>query len=231
MKALVFDAGPIISLTTNNLLWLLAELKEKFGGEFYIGSAVKQELVDRPLKGKKFKFEAFQVQHLIDTGVLKVIDSDKVRQKAKELMDVANTCFEAHHNPIRVLQMGEMEVVAASLLMNIPHIVVDERVTRMLIEDPDHLKNLLERRLHTKIFVNKERLHKVAEETRHCKLLRSIELATVAYELGLLNKFLINVPRAKQQLLESVLWGLKLNGASVSQREIAEILALEQKSL
>ena len=229
MKVLLFDSGPIISFTTNNLLWLLPELKQRFGGDFYIAKAVQKELVDRPMKTKKWKFEAFQVQHMIDTGVLRVIDSAKVTQKAKELMQVANSCFEAHHNPIRILQQGEMEVIAASMLMNMPNIAVDERVTRMLIEDPDHLKNLLERRLHTKIFVNKERLHKVAEETRHCKLIRSIELATVAYELGLLDKYLIEIPKARQQLLESVLWGLKLNGASISEREIREILQLESK--
>ena len=229
MKALLFDAGPIISFTTNNLLWLLPELKQKFGGEFYISKAVERELIDKPMKTKKFKFEAFQVQHFIDTGVLKVIDSDKVRQKAKEIMDTANSCFEAHHNKIKILQQGEMEIIAASLLMNIPTIVVDERITRMLIEDPDHLKNLLERRLHTKIFVNKERLHEVAEKTRHCKLIRSIELATIAYELGLLDRFLTEIPNAKKQLLESVLWGLKLNGASISEREIREILSLESK--
>jgi len=229
MKALIFDAGPIISLTTNNLLWLLPELKQRFGGEFYISKAVQSELVDRPMKTKKFKFEAFQVQHLIDTGVLRVIDSPKVFQKAKELMDVANTCFEARKHPIKVLQQGEMEVLAASKLMNIPTIVVDERVTRMLIEDPDHLKNLLERRLHTKIFVNKDRLHKVSEETRHCKLIRSIELATIAYELGLLDQYLTDMPHASQQLLESVLWGLKLNGASIHEREIRDILKMVRR--
>ena len=229
MKGLLFDAGPIISFATNNLLWLLPELKQRFGGDFYVCKAVQRELVDTPMKTKKWKFEAFQVQHLIDTDVLRVIDSAKVTQKAKALMQTANSCFEAHHNPIKILQQGEMEVIAASMLMNMPHIAVDERVTRMLIEDPNHLKNLLERRLHTKIFVNKERLHQVAEQTRHCKLIRSIELATVAYELGLLDKYLIEIPHARKQLLESVLWGLKLNGASISVREIKEIIAIEQK--
>ena len=55
MKSLVFDAGPIISLTMNNLLWLLDPLKVNFKGEFYIPMAVKGELVDRPLTTKKFR--------------------------------------------------------------------------------------------------------------------------------------------------------------------------------
>ena len=61
MKSLIFDAGPIISLATNNLLWILEPLKNKFDGKFYLTDAVKRELVDRPLETKKFKFEAIQV--------------------------------------------------------------------------------------------------------------------------------------------------------------------------
>ena len=40
MKSLVFDAGPVISLTTNNLLWLLDVLKGDYEGEFYIPEGV-----------------------------------------------------------------------------------------------------------------------------------------------------------------------------------------------
>ena len=86
MKAMIFDAGPIISLTTNNLLWLLAPLKEKFGGEFYITENIRKELVEKPLKTKKFKFEALQVQDQIEKGVLKVIKNSKTKAKAEQLL-------------------------------------------------------------------------------------------------------------------------------------------------
>ena len=58
MKCLVFDSGPIISLTTNNLLWILEPLKNKFKGRFVITEGVRKELIDKPLTTKKFKFEA-----------------------------------------------------------------------------------------------------------------------------------------------------------------------------
>ena len=41
MKALVFDSSAIISLATNNLLWTVKHLKEKFGGEFILPASVK----------------------------------------------------------------------------------------------------------------------------------------------------------------------------------------------
>ena len=60
MKSIVFDSGPIISFDLNNLLWLLVPLKREFNGKFYITSAVKRELVDKPLEIKKYKFEVRQ---------------------------------------------------------------------------------------------------------------------------------------------------------------------------
>lgn len=70
MKSIIFDAGPIISLATNNLLWILKPLKKYFNGKFYITDAVKRELVDKPFETKKFKFEAIQVEKLIEEGVI-----------------------------------------------------------------------------------------------------------------------------------------------------------------
>ena len=118
MKAMIFDAGPIISLTTNNLLWLLAPLKEKFGGEFYITENVRKELVEKPLKTKKFKFEALQVQDQIENGVLKVIKNGKTKAKAEQLLNIANNVFYVHKHPLRTLQAGELETLAAAKLMN-----------------------------------------------------------------------------------------------------------------
>src|SRR3989344_4053400 len=85
MKSLVFDAGPIISLATNNLLQILPPLKERFNGSFYITKSVKKELVDRPFEIKKFKFEAIQVEKLIEEGVLEIIDNDFIRNESPKL--------------------------------------------------------------------------------------------------------------------------------------------------
>ena len=43
MRSIIFDTGPIISLVTNNMLWLLEPLKKQFKGEFYITKSVKKE--------------------------------------------------------------------------------------------------------------------------------------------------------------------------------------------
>ncbi len=229
MRALLFDAGPIISLTTNNLLWLLEPLKERFKGEFYLTEGVCKELIEKPLRTKKFKFEALQVQHMIEKGVLKVIKNGKIRGKAEQLLDLANSIFYVRGNPMRALQLGELESLAAAKVMSIPYMVVDERVTRLLLENPGQLEELLEKRLHADVHVKSAMLAKLHKEVEGVKLIRSFELVTIAYELGLLDGYLVKIPDARKQLLQAVLWGIKLNGCSAGQREIDEVVNLELK--
>jgi len=229
MKAILFDAGPIISLTTNNLLWLLKPLKEKFGGEFYLTEGVRKELVEKPLKTKKFKFEALQLQDQIEKGILKVIKDGGLHKKAEQLLDLANGVFYVKKNPLRVLQLGELESLAAAKLMDIPYIVVDERITRLLLESPGQMEQLLERRLHKNVKVNRTKLSRLHKQVEGVKLIRSLELVTIAYELGLLDDYIAKIPEARKQLLQAILWGIKLNGCSAGQQEIDEIVRIELK--
>lgn len=228
MRSIVFDAGPIISLTTNNLLWLLKSLKNKYKGEFYISERVNGELIDRPLKTKKFKFEALQVLQYINKGIIKVIKNENIRKMTFELLDLANNCFKARGNWMRIVHYGEMEGIAASLYLNSDAFIIDERTTRTLIENTKREISILKRTLHVDIKVNEENLKKFKEIVKGIKILRSVELVTVAYELGLLNEFLPNIENPRKTLLDSVLWGVKLNGCSVSKREIEQILKIEK---
>lgn len=229
MKLLVFDAGPVISLTTNGLLWLLPQLKQKFSGTFAITQAVKHELVDRPFETKKFKFEAIQVEQQIESKVLSVLKDDLVRVEGERLQELANNVFITDSHPIAIVQRGEMQSIAACILFEADALVTDERITRMLLEAPDALKQLLEKRLHAKIRINQDALHPFEEKTRHIKIIRSAELVTIAFEQRLLDKFVVNLPQSRKELLESVLWGVKLNGCAISEREIEEIIKLERK--
>ncbi len=227
MNTILLDAGPVISLTTNSLLWILEELHKKAGMPFSIAASVKHELVDHPIATKKFKFEALQVERLIEQGVLDVVDRNEFKSRALRLLETANTIFWAHKSPIRIVQIGEMETIAAAVGLGANRIVVDERITRSLIESPGQLEEMMSRRLHTKVHVDTGRLDAFRDYTHHVEIIRSAELITVAYEKGLLDSYLVKVPNPKKELLESVLWGVKLNGCSISEDEINELVKSE----
>ena len=60
-------------------------------------------------------------------------------------------------------------------------------------------------------------------------ILRSVELVAISFEKGLLNKYITKLNEAEKNLLESVLWGVKLNGCAVTKGEIEQIIGIETK--
>ena len=227
-KSVIFDAGPIISLTTNNLLWIIEKLKERYSGDFLIPKSVEFELVQKPIETKKFKLEALEVNMEINKGNLKVIDNPEITALKQELLLMANSCFKANGKQIQIVQDGEMAAVAVALLFESDAIVIDERTTRELIENPEELAELMSRKLHTKVEVDKEILKKLNEKLGKLKVIRSVELAVVGYELGLFDKYLTKDKDARKTLKEAILWGIKIRGASISQEEIDKIVRMEK---
>ena len=79
--------------------------------------------------------------------------------------------------------------------------------------------------------IEKSSLLKTLERNNvnNIRAIRSVELVAVAYELGILDSYITKIPDARKNLLESVLWGVKLNGCAVSKDEIGQILRIEAK--
>ena len=229
MKTIVFDTGPIISLTMNNLLWILEHLKKVSNADFCITGLVKKELVDKPLnKTKRFMFEALQVLHYIENKTVEVVDSNEIRNQTSKLLSIANKCFKAFGNNINIVHEAEMSIIALYLQKKADAFVVDERTARLLIENPNKLLNILRHTLHTDVKENRNNIAKIRKLTKNIKIIRSVELVTVAYEMGLLNSYKADIPNPNKTLLESVLWGVKLNGCAVSKREIEQIMRIEK---
>jgi hypothetical protein len=201
----------------------------RFGGDFGIVNSVRGELVDKPLATKKFKFEALQVQRLFQDNVFKMLSSPNISHKAQQLFDTANRLFRIRKQPLRIVQMGEMETLAAVIVLGASAMVCDERITRTLVEAPHALQKLYEHRLHEKVEMDVSALNAFRDLVKGVKIIRSVELVTLAFEFGILDKFVVNVPNAKKALLESLLWGVKLHGAAVNEEEIDQLLKGELK--
>ncbi|MEK6834765.1 MAG: hypothetical protein AABX61_00695 [Nanoarchaeota archaeon] len=231
MKALVFDSSSIISLSTNNLLNILKDLKKIYNGDFLIGNEVLKEVIDDPLKSKKFKLEALQLAHYLAQGSIKLFNRD-LDDKTNYLLTLANNIFQANDHNIIILHKGEVEALALTIFLEADALVIDERTTRLLIEDTLKLKHLLEKKLHTKITTNKDNLNYFKKETKNIKILRSSELMAIAFEHGLFEDYYdakkLVQENFKRELLDGILWGLRLKGCAISTSEIDEILRIER---
>jgi predicted nucleic acid-binding protein len=231
MKALIFDSSSIISITTNNLLDILTDLKKIYKGEFLISNEVLKEIVDDPLRSRRFKLEALQLAHYLARGNIKLFKHD-LDDKTNYLLTLANSIFQINNDNISIVQKAEAEALALTLFLEADALVIDERTTRLLIEDTLKLKHLLEKKLHRKITINKENLNYFKKETKGIKILRSSELMIIAYEHGLFKDYedikKIFENNLKKELLTGILWGLRLKGCGVSTEEIDEAIKIER---
>jgi len=223
MKYLIFDAGPIISLTMNGMLPVIEKLKGVFDGEFILTPQVKSEVVDRPMKIKKFKLEALQVKDMISRGVFKmsgdVVPQQKLDKELKRLLKVTNGVLRttATKEKIKIIHDGEAACLAfANLCGTDSVIVIDERTTRMLTEAPQNLEKMMEKKLHTPLDVELSLL----DELKRFRFIRSAELLFVAYK-----KELVGVNGGKE-LLDALLYGVKFKGCAISSTEIEEMKRL-----
>jgi len=218
MKTIIFDSSTIISLATNDLLWILKDLKKYFDGRFVIPESVKIELVDNPFNSKYYKLEAIMINNYINKGYLEVYKAIDV----ENLLDISNKICYADDKNLVILHKAEIEALALASKINADAYSVDERTMRLMIENPFRLRKLLERKLERKISINKENLKKFESMTVKIPIIRSTELALIAYEKGLF-KDLINDNVKEKDLVEALLWGLKMRGCSISDKEIEEI--------
>lgn len=225
MKSLVFDTSSIISLATNNLLWVISELKKEYNGQFYLCNSVKRELIDNPLQSKKYKFEALTIMELIKKGDLEIYNGD-LNAKKDKLLDIANHIFKAKGQDMNIVHDADMESLALAIAIKADAYVIDERTTRLLIEDPKKLNDLFNKKLHTDVNFDNKLLKDFQKEIGNINILRSADLMTVVYEKGLLDKYVFS-ENLRKSVLEGVLWGVKLRGCSISIEEIDDIIKME----
>ena len=178
-KSIIFDTGPIISLVTNNLLWILEPLKEKFGGQFYITPAVKRELIDKAFRTKRFEFEALQISRLINKGILEVVSNNQINILTKRLMDLANHSFKAKSNWIKIVSDAEIEVLAADAILDSEAAIIDERTVRLLRENTPNMTNHMEKRMRCQVEPNIGNIREVKRQLVNVQILRSQERVVV----------------------------------------------------
>lgn len=224
MKALIFDAGPIINFSLNGLIELLKDLKSLFDGKFLITEAVKKEVIDHPITIPRFELNALRVQNLIEEKILELpnslnISNETIKTETQKIMNMANQCIYSNSTWINIMSEGETSCLALSNELNkinIQNIIaIDERTTRILAEKPENLQKIFSEKLHSDVKVNLSNL----EEFSKFRFIRSTELIYVAYKKGLLKLKGKNV-------LEAALYATKFKGSSVSYEEIEELKKL-----
>ncbi len=221
MNRFVLDSSSIISLSDTCLFGLLNGLMKKKGIEFFIPKSVERESVERPLNIKKFELNALRIKQGIDSGVLQVFDKEtELRDETLHLEHVFNSVFHSKGKDVTIMHRGEVESIVLLRKLNSKILVIDERITRLLLEDPFQLRNVLQRRQRRRIDIKPEMISEIRELISKFSIVRSSELVALAYENGLLN---IGISSSVQSL-EAALYAVKFNGCAISNVEILRYL-------
>ena len=220
-KAIIFDSGALISFSMNGITDIIRRLKENFKGKFLITKEIKREIIDVPMSIKRFELEALKLKQLLDEGILEMpsslnIEDSEITKNTREILKIANSTFNGGGKNIHILDTGETSCIALGRILNERKIknvlAIDERTTRMLVEGPENLKKILERKMDEKISLRKENL----KYFEGFKIIRSAELVYVAYKKGLINL-------KNKNVLSALLYAVKFKGAAISGDEIREI--------
>jgi len=220
-KAIIFDAGTLISLSMNGLIDELEDLKKLFKGKFIITKEVKYEVIDRPINIKRFEMEAMNIQRLMDEGTIEMPSAFGLNEKiitkgAQEIMNLANSTFSQGDKYIHLVELGETSSLSASKLLTekgIENVIaIDERTMRMLCEKPENLRNLYKKKFHVPITYKKENL----KNFQGYKIIRSCELIYMAHKKGLTDL-------KGKKALEAYIYALRFKGCSISTDEIKEM--------
>jgi hypothetical protein len=227
---IVCDSSSVISLTSNCLLWIIGHLTEKLGQKFYISESVRKEITDVPFKCPKYKFKAIRVALAIRKGWLNPIGYDpKLDAETNKILEYANSIFKLSkaNKKIEILHRGEAETLALVKRLGANIVIIDEKTTRLLLEDCDELFELIKKRSNSPVEMNLESRNKFAIMTKGINLLRSSEIVAFAFSRGFFDNFKSH-SYDDSSLIEGLLFGLKYNGCAISQEEIDEYLSMFQ---
>jgi len=224
-KVIIFDASTLISFAMNGLFKYLVELKKTFKGRFIITKEVKEEIIDRPLRIKRFELEAMQVNQLLLDKTLEFPDSlgiseKEISQETDKIMNLINSSFYEKGKPIHLVDLGEVSCLALGKILNeknIPNLLaIDERTARMICEKPENLRKLLVKKHQTTISYDKN----LIKDLNQFKIIRSAELIYIINKKGL-------IEIQNKKVLEAMLYALKFKGCSISEEEIEEMIRIK----
>jgi hypothetical protein len=218
---IVFDSGVLISFSETCNLSLFKSLKDSIG-EFIITQSVKYECIGKVENIMRFKLSSIRIEREITDNIFTVIPSStKLLENTTKLLDLANNMFYVRHQPIKIIQGGEAECLALLGLTDADCLAVDERTTRMLVEQPHALIDIFKRKYDTgDVRIDEDKYVKFRELIGPVSVLRSVDLFAYAHKHDLLGADFQSPENVK-----AALYSLKIKGCSVSFQEIDEYIS------
>lgn len=219
MNSIVFDSGSLISISEKCFIRIIERLSRK--AELAIPKKVEFETITRPFGIKAFELNALRIgMALKEKWVKSIALEPEFLQVALKFKETANSCFTVNGQQFTLIQDGEAETIALLRQLGARLLVIDERNTRMLVEDIQGLQTYIQNRIGAKVIPNVKRIEELKQLLSGIKVCRSAELIAWAFSEGILQE---EFGQGKDGL-EAALYAVKFSGCAVSELEISDYL-------
>jgi len=221
----VVDSSSLITLSGSCLIRILKHISKSRGITFIIPESVYNESVKRPLKIMHYELNAIRIRDAVEEGYLQVARTTPgIKKSMEEFSRVSAQLCTTRGRKITLINEGEAETLALLKELDSSVLMIDERTTRMLIEEPENVVSFLEYRNKCRVKLNKANLETFRKFLSKIKVIRSVEAIALAYEDG---SFANELHKSKQAL-EAALFAAKFGGCAVNISEIRDFLRNEK---
>jgi len=218
MNGVVCDSSALISLSDTCNIECLYFLQHNSSASFLIPPSVHREIITAPLHIPRFEFSAVRLKKVLDDGVFTEVTSPQIEQKTREIMDAANNCIQVDGKSLSLLHDGEAQCLAVYEVAGASALAIDEKTTRLLIEDPQKLLRALKEEYAGKLVVNEPALQRFADKTKGIRIIRSAEIVAAAAEKGFFKQY----RGLENQAFHAALQALRRAGCSMTENELKE---------
>lgn len=215
-SSIVCDSSSLISFSDTCNIDVLRFLKQK-GARFFVPPGVNFEIIKNPLHIRRYQFSAVRLKKILDDGVLELASPESLLQKTADFLDASNNLFFARDKFLPLVQQGEAECVAAYREVGAKALLVDEKTTRLLIENPVRLYEILQEEYAGKIRMNDENLKRIRDITRGMSVVRSCDVLAAASRRGFFDGF-----QDKALAVNAAIYSLKESGCGLSNQELEQ---------
>ncbi len=185
---------------------------------FVIPPQVEAEIITAPLKIKRFEMAALRLKSIIKEKSIRVISKPALAEVTEKVMQLANNTYFLENKPLTLIQEGEAACIALLSLLKTELLLVDEKTTRMLIEDPTALQKIIQEEHGRKVKINSDNLKKFQGFVDGVAVMRSTELVTIAARKGFFSRF----EEDEKTAFHAAIHSLRFAGCSISSQEIEE---------
>ncbi|MFH0834885.1 MAG: hypothetical protein V1881_00910 [Candidatus Micrarchaeota archaeon] len=206
------DSSSLIALAETCNVEALEFLTQRTRARFLITTGVRDEIIARPLNIRQYAFSAVRLRNMVERGVLEVTEADAAKTEA--IMTDANNAYAIGGRQATILHRGEAECLASAR----GALLIDEKTTRLLVEDPEKLRASMDVEYRQSVKVDKQRIASFREKTKGTVIIRSSELLAIAHKKG----FFFGFGERADEAFHSALYSLRQSGCSISGHELEE---------